>query len=101
MSDANNLYTVLTARSLNPGLVIEARAAGAGAEQRILQAGADRVVNPHRFGGARLAHLLVEPAGAQSASSGAPPEPAGATAPAGSRTGDSGPPPDSPSFSEP
>ena len=99
--DANNLYTVLTARSLNPRLVIAARAAGEGAEQRILQAGADRVVNPYRLGGARLAHLLVEPAGAQSASSGAPPAPADAAGPAESRTGVSGPPPGSPSLSEP
>jgi voltage-gated potassium channel len=63
--DANNLYTVLTARSLNPALVIVARAAGDGAEQRMRQAGADEVVNPYRLGGARLADLLVEPAGAR------------------------------------
>ena len=102
--DAHNLYTVLTARSLNPGLVIAARAAGEGAEHRILQAGADRVVNPYQLGGARLAHLLVEPAGSQSASSGAPPEPAEAADPAGpasGRTGASGPAPDNPSLSEP
>ncbi len=71
--DAHNLYAVLTARSLNPDLVIAARAAGEGAEQRMLQAGADQVVNPYRLGGARLAHLLVEPAGAQTASSTVPP----------------------------
>ena len=89
--DANNLYAVLTARSLNPGLVIAARAAGDGAEQRILQAGADEVVNPYRIGGARLAHLLVEPPGSRSASPGGPPgsqsgppEPAAPTAAAGS-----------------
>ena len=63
--DAHNLYAVLTARSLNPGLVIVARADGEGAEQRMLQAGADEVVNPYRLGGARLADLLVEPAGAR------------------------------------
>ena len=32
------------------------------AERRILQAGANRVVNPYHLGGARLAHLVVKPA---------------------------------------
>ncbi len=99
--DAHNLYTVLTARSLNPNLVIAARAAGEGAEQRILQAGADRVVNPYQLGGTHLAHLLVEPARAQSASSGAPPAPPGPSGPFESRTGASPPAPGTPSFNEP
>ena len=60
--DAHNVYTVLTARSLNPKLFIVARATNEGAEGRILQAGADRVVNPYGLGGTRLAHLLVKPA---------------------------------------
>ncbi len=89
--DAHNLYAVLTARSLNPRLVIAARAVGDGAERRMLQAGADEVVNPYRLGGARLAHLLVDPAGSRSASSGAPPAPAAGRRPAA----------DNPSLSEP
>jgi voltage-gated potassium channel len=60
--DAYNVYTVLTARSLNQNLFIVARATEEGAERRILQAGADRVVNPYHLGGARLAHLVVKPA---------------------------------------
>ena len=60
--DAHNVYTALTARTLNPGLFIVARATEEGAERRILQAGADRVVNPYHLGGARLAHLVVKPA---------------------------------------
>ena len=75
--DAHNLYAVLTARSLNAGLVIVARAVDEGAERRMLQAGADRVVNPYRLGGARLAHLLAEPPVAASSSSPVPP-PSGA-----------------------
>ncbi len=59
--DAHNVYTVLTARSMNPGLFIVARAAEAEAERRILQAGADRVVNPYQIGGSRLAHMVVKP----------------------------------------
>ena len=99
--DAQNLYTVLTARSLNPGLAIAARAAGDGAEQRILQAGADEVVNPYRLGGARLAHLLLGPPGSRSASSSGSPAPAGQTAPAAGETGASRSSPDTPSLSEP
>ena len=60
--DAHNVYRVLTARSLNPDLFIVARATEEGAERRILQAGANRVVNPYHLGGARLAHLVVKPA---------------------------------------
>ncbi len=60
--DAHNIYTVLTARSLNPDLFIVARAGEEGAEARILRAGADRAVNPYRHGGARLAQLVVKPA---------------------------------------
>ncbi|HEX5043737.1 MAG TPA: potassium channel protein [Candidatus Polarisedimenticolaceae bacterium] len=60
--DAHNVYTVLTARSLNPGLFIVARAGEESAESRMLRAGADRVVNPYQLGGLRLAHMLAKPA---------------------------------------
>ena len=59
--DAHNVYTVLTARSLNPGLFIVARAGEEGAETRLQRAGANRVVNPYRHGGSRLAQLVVKP----------------------------------------
>ncbi|NWG00354.1 MAG: potassium channel protein [Thermoanaerobaculaceae bacterium] len=59
--DAHNVYTVLTARSLNPNLFIVARATEEGAEGRMLRAGADRVMNPYRLGGLRLAHMLAKP----------------------------------------
>jgi len=59
--DAHNVYTVLTARSLNPELFIVARAGEEGAETRLQRAGANRVVNPYQHGGARLAHLVVKP----------------------------------------
>ncbi len=60
--DAHNVYTVLTARSLNARLFIVARASEDGAEDRLRRAGADRVVNPYRLGGIRLAHDIVKPA---------------------------------------
>ncbi len=59
--DAHNVYTVLTARSLNADLFIVARAGEEGAEGRLVRAGANRVVSPYRHGGARLAHVLMKP----------------------------------------
>lgn len=59
--DAHNVYTVLTARSINPQLFIVARAGEEGAETRLQRAGANRVVNPYQHGGARLAQLVVKP----------------------------------------
>lgn len=60
--DAHNIYTVLTARSLNPKLFVVARAGEENAEDRMRRAGADRVVNPYHLGGVRLAHMLSKPA---------------------------------------
>jgi voltage-gated potassium channel len=60
--DAHNIYTVLTARSLNPKIFVVARAGEESAEERMRRAGADRVVNPYHLGGVRLAHMLSKPA---------------------------------------
>jgi len=60
-TDAGNLYVTLTARSLRTDLFIVARARVAAAEARLIQAGADRVVNPQGIGGARMAAFAVAP----------------------------------------
>jgi len=60
-SDADNLYVTLSARALNPKLFIVARANEANAEPKLRQAGADRVVNPHRMSGTRMAALVTQP----------------------------------------
>lgn len=60
-SDADNLYVTLSARALNPRLFIVARANEANAEPKLRQAGADRVVNPHRMSGNRMAALVTQP----------------------------------------
>jgi voltage-gated potassium channel len=60
-ADADNLYVTLTARSMRPGLFIVSRAAGNQAVPKLIQAGADRVVNPQDLGGARMAALAVQP----------------------------------------
>lgn len=60
-SDANNVYVTLSARALNPALFIVARANAEGAEAKLLQAGANRVVSPYRMAGRRIAELAVRP----------------------------------------
>jgi len=61
-TDAENLFVVLSARELNPNLFIVARAGEEGSEQKLMRAGADRVVSPYHIGGLRIAHTLLKPA---------------------------------------
>ena len=61
-SDAANVLAVLSARGLNPGLLIVARDSTEASESKLLRAGADRVVTPDSIGGHRLALALLRPA---------------------------------------
>ncbi len=61
-TDAENLFVVLSARELNPQLFIVARAGEEGSEQKLMRAGADRVVSPYHIGGLRIAHTVLKPA---------------------------------------
>ena len=60
-SDANNVYVTLSARALNPSLFIVARANQEGSEDKLAQAGADRVVSPYTRAGRQIAELAVRP----------------------------------------
>lgn len=60
-SDVDNLFVALTARSINPEIFIVARANHRAAIDKLRQAGADRVVNPHQIGGAHMAALVAQP----------------------------------------
>lgn len=60
-TDADNLYITLSARALRPDLFIVARARLEAAEPKLAQAGANRVVNPQKIGGARMAALAIQP----------------------------------------
>ena len=60
-TDAENLFVVLSARGLNPGLLIVARAIEDGSEQKLLRAGATKVVSPYHIGGLRMAHTVLKP----------------------------------------
>jgi voltage-gated potassium channel len=60
-NDANNLYTVLSARQLNPDLNIVARAITHDSHEKLIRAGADKTVSPNEIGGHRIASMLLKP----------------------------------------
>ncbi|MFZ5995327.1 MAG: potassium channel family protein [Thermodesulfobacteriota bacterium] len=61
-SDADNVYIILTARGLNPGLYIMARVVDEKAERNLLQAGANRVISPYHIGARKMAQAILRPA---------------------------------------
>src|SRR5262249_19375593 len=60
-SDAENVYVTLSAKVLNPQLVIAARASDDQAEEKLRRAGATTVFTPYSFIGHRLAQSLLRP----------------------------------------
>ena len=60
-SDADNVYITLTARGLNPGLFILARAAEESSIKKLIRAGADKVVSPYDIGARRMAYTILRP----------------------------------------
>jgi voltage-gated potassium channel len=60
-SDAENVYVTLSAKVLNPQLVIAARASDEQAEEKLRRAGATTVFTPYSFIGHRLAQSLLRP----------------------------------------
>jgi voltage-gated potassium channel len=60
-SDAENVFIILTARSLNPGLTIIARGNDEASIPKMQKAGADTVISPYELTGRRVAHLLTHP----------------------------------------
>ena len=60
-SDSDNLYIVLSARSLRDDLTIVARASDEEAEKKLRLAGANRVVQPYSSAGTEMAKLALKP----------------------------------------
>ena len=60
-SDAENLYTVLSAKTLNPHIRAIARASSEEAIQKLQRGGADAVVSPYITGGRRMATAALRP----------------------------------------
>ncbi|MBD2666776.1 TrkA-N domain protein [Richelia sinica FACHB-800] len=60
-SDAENLYTVLSAKTLNPAIRAIARASTEEALQKLQRGGADAVISPYITGGKRMAAAALRP----------------------------------------
>ena len=60
-NDADNMFVVLTARSMNQGLTIISRASEIGSDTKLKRAGATNVIMPERMGGQRMARLVTQP----------------------------------------
>jgi voltage-gated potassium channel len=60
-SDANNVFITLTAKGLRPDIFVLARASDEGNEDKLVRAGATRVVSPYLIGGKRMGQILKRP----------------------------------------
>jgi voltage-gated potassium channel len=60
-TDAENVFVILSAKTLNPGLTVVTRASEEDAEEKLRRAGADTVFSPYSIAGHRLAQALVRP----------------------------------------
>jgi voltage-gated potassium channel len=60
-NDAANVFIVLSARSINPDLLIIARCNQPASERKLRIAGANQVINPYQITGHRMAALLLHP----------------------------------------
>lgn len=60
-SDSGNTYITLTAKALNPGVFVVARAGKRESEARARRAGADRVISPYVISGRRMALSAIQP----------------------------------------
>lgn len=61
-SDTDNVFVTLSSKVLNPGLIVVARASQEESREKLLRAGADKIVSPSSIGGRRMAALLLRPA---------------------------------------
>lgn len=60
-SDAENLFIILSAKALNPGLTVVTRASEEEAGEKLRRAGADIVLTPYSMAGRQLAEALLRP----------------------------------------
>lgn len=60
-ADADNVFIVLSARSLNPNIQIISRASEKNSYAKLVKAGADNVIMPDKIGGTHMATLVSKP----------------------------------------
>ena len=61
-TDAENVYTVLTARALAPDLFIISRSESGDSARKLRAAGATRVISPYQIGAVQIAQTAIRPA---------------------------------------
>jgi len=59
--DADNVFVVLTARSMNPNMTVISRASELESQMKLKRAGATNVIMPERMSGQRMAKLVHQP----------------------------------------
>jgi voltage-gated potassium channel len=59
--DADNVFVVITAKSMNPSLTIISRASDVQSVSKLRRAGASKVIMPEMIGGQRMAKLVTQP----------------------------------------
>ncbi|MFP4510372.1 MAG: potassium channel family protein [Spirochaetota bacterium] len=60
-NEQDNVFVVLTARQMNPGLTIVAKAAEGKTVRKLQKAGADRVISPAQIAGRRMVATMLRP----------------------------------------
>jgi voltage-gated potassium channel len=60
-TDAENVFTTLSAKNINPKIFIVARAMAEETESKLIKAGANRVVKTAELGAQRMTNLLLRP----------------------------------------
>ncbi len=60
-TDADNLFVTLTARTLNPRIFIVTRCVYPQSTEKLIYAGADRVISPYLLSARRMANLILRP----------------------------------------
>ncbi|NCB41135.1 MAG: potassium channel protein [Clostridia bacterium] len=60
-TDAENVFTVLTARQMHHDIYIISKAIDQSAHNKLLKAGANKTISPNEIGGQRMAALMIRP----------------------------------------
>ncbi len=60
-ADADNLFVVVSARQLNPHLIINSRVTDENSDRKLRSAGATNIIIPDKLGGRRMARLVSQP----------------------------------------
>lgn len=60
-NDADNLYVILSAKEINPDIIVVSRASDEKSVAKLHRAGANKVIMPDKIGGQRMAKLVTHP----------------------------------------